>query len=101
MPYDRVTVTLPKEVVRSIDVLEANRSRFILDAVRRELNRRKRRELRRSLSNPHPESKQLANEGLEEWGRRLPREETADLVDWKAGRAVTWKPNLGWTEGSK
>jgi hypothetical protein len=96
-----VTITLPEEVVRSIDVLENNRSRFILDAVRRELNRRKRRELRRSLSNPHPESRQLAAEGLEEWGRGLPREEAAELVDWSAGSAVNWKPNLGWRAGRK
>ena len=31
---ERVTITLPTEVVRDIDRLEKNRSRFVLEAVR-------------------------------------------------------------------
>ena len=42
MPAERVTVTLPAEVVEDIDRQERNRSRFVLEAVRRELKRRQR-----------------------------------------------------------
>lgn len=36
-----MTVTLPTEVVRDIDRMETNRSKFILDAVQHELQRRR------------------------------------------------------------
>ena len=71
---ERVTVTLPIDLVSDIDRRERNRSKFILDAVRHELDRRRRDELRRSLQNPHPESSDLADEGLEAWSRSLPEE---------------------------
>jgi metal-responsive CopG/Arc/MetJ family transcriptional regulator len=41
-PNERITVTLPAEVVRDIDRLEKNRSKFVLEAVRHELKRRRR-----------------------------------------------------------
>ncbi len=50
---DGVTVTLRHDLVREIDRREKNRSR-------------RREELRRSLDNPHPESAELAEQGLEE-----------------------------------
>jgi len=40
MPTERVTVTLPAEMVRQIGRLERNRSRFVLEAVAREIARR-------------------------------------------------------------
>ena len=43
MPMGRVTVTLPADVLSDIDSAEKNRSAFILEAVRRELSRRRRR----------------------------------------------------------
>ena len=95
---ERVTVTLPNELVREIDRHEKNRSRFVTEAVRLELNRRRRNELRRSLQNPHPESAELAEQGLEEWSRGLPEEDTAALVDSTAGMAVRWIPGEGWLE---
>ena len=95
---ERVTVTLPNELVREIDRHEKNRSRFVTEAVRLELNRRRRNELRRSLQNPHPESAELAEQGLEEWSRGLPEEDTAALVDSTAGKAVRWIPGEGWLE---
>ena len=70
---ERVTVTLPDDLVRDIDRREKNRSRFIADAVRRELERRRQDDLRRSLQNPHPESHELAEQGLEEWSRGVAR----------------------------
>ena len=46
---ERVTVTLPNDLVRDIDRRENNRSKFVAEAVRHELDRRRRAELRRSL----------------------------------------------------
>ena len=39
---ERVTVTLPDNLLRDIDRLEKNRSKFVAEAVRRELDRRRR-----------------------------------------------------------
>lgn len=75
----------------------ANRSKFVAEAVRRELDRR-RAELRRSLHKPHPESADLAEQGIEDWTRGLPEEDTDALVDSKAGRAIRWVPGEGWVE---
>lgn len=96
---ERVTVTLPQDLVRDIDRREKNRSRFVAEAIRRELDRLRRAELRRSLRNPHPESAALAEQGLEEWSRGLPDEDTEALVDPSAGKAVRWVPGEGWLEG--
>lgn len=96
---ERVTVTLPDDLVRDIDRQEKNRSKFIAEAVRRELDRRQRVELRRSLANPHAESAELAEQGLEEWARGLPAEDTEALVDGNVGKAVRWIPGEGWVEG--
>ncbi len=99
MASERVTVTLPAEVVEDIDRRERNRSRFILDAVRRELKRREREELKRSLENPHSETSELADAGFDDWAARLPDEKASDLLDLRAGRSVRWVPGRGWTEG--
>ena len=95
---ERVTVTLPAEVVRDIDRLERNRSKFILKAVRQELQRRRREELRRSLRNPHPEGGRLAEEGFDEWAEGLPGDDASSLVDMKAWTPVHWVPGEGWVE---
>ena len=95
---ERVTVTLSGDLVRDIDRLEKNRSKFVAEAVRRELDRRRRAELRRSLHNPHPESAELAEQDLEEWSRGLPDEDAAGLVDSRAGKAVRGVPGAGWIE---
>jgi Arc/MetJ-type ribon-helix-helix transcriptional regulator len=98
---ERVTVTLPGDLVRDIDRREKNRSKFVGEAVRRELDRRRRTELRRSLANPHPESVELAEQGLEEWRRGLPEEDAGALVDASGGRPVRWIAGEGWVEGRK
>jgi hypothetical protein len=98
MASERVTVTLPAEVVGDIDRRERNRSRFILDAVRRELKRREREELNRSLKSPHPETSELADAGFDDWAVRLPDEKASDLLDLRAGRSVRWVPGRGWTD---
>ena len=95
---ERVTVTLPDDLVRDIDRREKNRSKFVAEAVRRELDRRRREELLRSLRNPHPESTELAEQGLAEWMSLLPEEDTEALLDSTAGKAVRWIPGGGWVE---
>ena len=97
--FERVTVTLPNDLVEDIDRREKNRSKFVADAVRRELDRRRREELRRSLQNPHPDTLQFADEGLAAWARSLPEEDVDALVDSGAGKAVRWVPGEGWVEG--
>ena len=66
-PFERVTVTMPANLIADIDRYARNRSRFIADAVRHELKRRRRQELLRSLEEPHPDSITTASLGLERW----------------------------------
>ncbi len=95
---ERVTVTLPANLVREIDRLEKNRSKFLQEAARRELERRRRALLERSLRSPHPETAELAEAGFRDWASSLPEEEAAGLVDPQAGTDVRWVPGEGWTE---
>ena len=94
---ERVTVTLPAELVREIDRHERNRSKFVLRSVQSELDRRRRDGLRRSLRKPHVESQALAEAGEREWLAGLP-DGDADLVDLAKGQAVRWVPGQGWVE---
>lgn len=94
---ERVTVSLPAELVAGIDSFERNRSRFIAEAVRHELARRRREGLLRSLRTPHPEAGDLADAGLAEWGASLPADDEG-LVDASGGRAVRWIEGQGWVE---
>ena len=96
---ERVTVTLPAELIENIDRLEKNRSRFIAKAVEHELTRRRREGLLRSLASPHPEAAELAEVGLGEWGASLPSEDKG-LVDASAGTPVRWVEGEGWTDES-
>ena len=101
MPAARITVTLPPELVDEIDRRERNRSRFVLDAVRREVERRRREELRRSLAHPHPEAGELADAGLEEWGARLSGDEASDLLVPSKGKPIRWVRGRGWTDARR
>jgi hypothetical protein len=94
---ERVTVTLPAQVVEDIGHFERNRSRFVLEAVERELARRRREGLLRSIGNPHPDASELADAGLAEWAAGLPADDD-DLVDMAAGRPVRWVEGQGWVE---
>lgn len=93
----RVTVTLPAELVESIDRLENNRSRFVTEAVTHELDRRRREGLLQSLQRPHPEAVDLAEVGVAAWGADLPADDEG-LVDASAGKAVRWVEGSGWVE---
>jgi len=94
---ERVTVTLPAELVESIDRYERNRSRFIAEAVEHELGRRRREGLLRSLKSPHPEAAELAETGLANWAASLPTDDEG-LVDVNAGKPVRWIEGQGWVE---
>jgi hypothetical protein len=93
---ERITVTLPEELLKDIDRREKNRSRFVAEAFRRELERRRRADLQRSIENPHPESSALAGQGFEEWWRGLPEEDSGSMVNNRAGKPVRWVPGKGW-----
>lgn len=97
MTTERVTVTLPVELLEGIDSFERNRSRFIAEAVEHELIRRRRKELLRSLKAPHPEATELAEVGLAAWGSSLPAGDES-LVEISAGKPVRWIEGQGWVE---
>ena len=93
---ERVTITLPADLIESIDRFERNRSRFIAVAVEHELERRRREGLLRSLRHPHPETSEVAEAGLIDWGTSLPEDE--DLVDLAGGTPVRWVEGEGWID---
>lgn len=95
MLTERVTITMPREMVVEIDKIAANRSRFIVEAVRRELARKRREELLVSLRNPHEESSQVADLGVDDWAASLPEE--SDSLAPASGRAVRWRAGEGWS----
>jgi hypothetical protein len=96
----RVTVTLPEAIVDEIDRWEKNRSKFVLEAAEHELELRRRLELERSLRNPHGETVQVAEAGIEEWGEWSVADDEG-LVDPSAGRSIRWTPGGGWREESE
>ena len=95
---ERVTVTLPADLVERIDQLERNRSRFIAEAVEHELARRRRDALLQSVQKPHPETTALVDIGLTDWVSDLSGDET--LVDASGGTPVRWVEGQGWIKES-
>jgi hypothetical protein len=95
---ERVIVILPAELVRDIDRLEKDRSKFLQEAAQHELERRRRAALEQLLRNPHPELAELIEAGFQDWASALPEEDAAGLVDIQAGKDVRWVPGKGWTE---
>jgi len=89
----RVTVTLPADALDEIDRFENNRSRFIAEAVAREIVRRRRRGLRSSLKHPHPDTARFADADVGEWAAGIA---AAGLVDPSAGQPVHWIEGQGW-----
>ena len=96
-PSERVTVTMPGSLVAEIDRYERNRSRFIAEAVRHELARRRREELLLSLEHPHSQSLADAQLGLNDWDATLPPAEP-ELLDSAAGVTIRWSDEQGWQE---
>ena len=93
---ERVTITLPANLLDEVDQLERNRSRFIAEAVQREVIRRRRVALLESVGSPHPETTQLTGLELSDWTSDLPDDE--GLVDPSSGTAVRWIEGQGWVK---
>ncbi len=93
---ERVTISLSAEMVKGIDRLERNRSRFIAEAITHELARRRRATLLSSIHAPHPETVDLADAALGDWTADLPDDEA--LVDVAGGTAVRWVEAQGWVK---
>jgi hypothetical protein len=66
--------------------------------VRRELDHRLHEELRRSLRNPHPESAELAEQGLDEWSNGQSGKDAKALVKFSTGKEIRWDPEEGWVQ---
>lgn len=66
--------------------------------MRRDVQRRRREEVCRSLASPHPESSELANAGLKEWRTRARRRESSELLDPGEGKPVRWVQGRGWVD---
>jgi hypothetical protein len=90
---------LPDDLIRDIERRDKDRNRFVAEAVRHELERRRHAELRRSLEQPHPETNNFADEGLEVWAESLPQEDVESLIDPNKGEPVRWVAGNGWTRG--
>ena len=95
---ERVTITLPADLLREVDQLERNRSRFIAEAVQHEVTRRRHAALLESVRSPHPETTQLVDAGLADWTSELPHDE--GLLDPSGGTAVRWVEGEGWIKES-
>lgn len=99
--WNSATPATPRVSLRiaawEIDRHERNRSRFVLHSIQRELDSRRREELRRSLNYSHAESETLAEVGEHEWLANLP-DGDEDLLDPETGQAVRWTPGQGWIE---
>lgn len=96
---ERVTVTLPSNLLDGIDRFEKNRSRFIAQAVEHELEHRRREELLHSVRSPHPGGDDLRSLGTGDWLPELV-EDAAELVDLTGGTPVRWVSGDGWKAGS-
>jgi hypothetical protein len=91
---ERVTITLPADLLGEVDRLERNRSRFIAEAVQNEVARRRRAALMQSVQSPHSEATQLIDAGLSDWTSELSDNE--GLLDPSGGTAVRWVEGEGW-----
>ena len=99
-PSERVTVTMPSDLVLAIDRCETNRSRFIALAVRNELQNRRRIALEQSLQEPHGEARASSSLGLCDWLENLPENDN-ELLDPRLGMKLEWTTDQGWQEAAQ
>ena len=95
MAAARITITLPADLVERIDQTSSNRSRFIAEAVERELHQRLREALRRSLDAPHEDGRKDAELGLAGFRDALPGD-APELLDPAAAVDLAWHEGEGW-----
>jgi hypothetical protein len=93
---ERVTITLPADLLEEVDRFERNRSRFIGEAVQREVIRRRRAALMESIRSPHPDTTHSADAGVGDWTSDLPDDE--GLLNPAGGTAVRWVEGQGWSK---
>lgn len=98
---ERITITLPQKLVQDIDRITRNRSRFVLEAIIGEFERRRRDALHTSLSDPHTESRQVEEEGFDDWLAALAHEDGLELIDSKAAQPIRWVKGKGWLKKPK
>ncbi len=94
-------MSFPPEMVQDIDRMERNRCKLIQEAVQHELQRRRHASLVRSLQNPHPETQELTDLGLEDWATRIPEIPADEILDLRLGVDVSWVPDQGWHEAEE
>jgi post-segregation antitoxin (ccd killing protein) len=99
MGCERVTVTLPIELIEQIDRIERNRSKFVAVAIRNELSRRQLEHFRASLDNAHCDAAELTELGLDDWATGYPPE-TEGIAERNAGSRVRWIEPHGWFKES-
>jgi hypothetical protein len=95
MASERVTISLPEEMVQEIDGRERNRSRFVQRAIAGELERLRQQELQRSLDNPHTDSEVVAETGFSEWADQAAADDQ-ELLDASSGKEIRWDADRGW-----
>ena len=95
MSTERVTISVPSELLAAVDRRGGSRSALVQSALRHELERLEQAELRQSLEDPHPESLALADVDIAEWAGALPAGDD-DLLDPDGGVAVRWTEGEGW-----
>jgi hypothetical protein len=96
--FERVTVTLPAELVAGIDRPKGTAARFIAEAVEHELARRRREALFDSVKNPHPETMDMADSGLGDWTAGLPDDEGSSIL--REGLPFAGWKDKGWLKAS-
>jgi hypothetical protein len=62
----------------------------------RELARRGRVNLEASLAQPHPESRKLERQGLDDWPIGLTEVDIEGIFDGRVGTPVSWIEGFGW-----
>lgn len=98
MSDERITVTLPGELLYEMDRLDSNRSRFVREAIRQNLEYRRQQALQESLADPHPELPELEPLGFPGWAGE---DGEQDLADPRAGTPIRWEEGRGWVEGDE
>ena len=98
MADERITITLPGELLYEMDRLDSNRSRFVREAIRQTLEYRRQQSLAESLSEPHPDLPELESLGFADWAGEGAEE---DLADPQAGTPVRWEEGRGWVESDE
>jgi hypothetical protein len=96
-PLEHVTIAISTDLAENIDRFDPNRSVFIRTAVEREVARRNREDLLRSLRDPHPDTVDFVDEGFSDWCASLPAEDEG-LLELDSGTPVRWDPEGGWIE---